>query len=255
MAEGDTIHRLAARLGSALAGSAVAVRAPGRRRPDGIAPIELDGRVLTATESRGKHLLLRFSDGLVLHSHLGMKGSWHLYRDGERWRKPAASAWIAISNGDAEAVNFNGTSMRIVREAELRRDPRLARLGPDVLDPALSDEVAAAALRRAGPEVELGEALLDQTLLAGIGNIFKSEGCFAARIDPWRRLGGLSAEELVSVAGASRSLMLGAAESGRQPKEIHRRAGRPCPVCGTPIRSRGQGDDARITYWCPSCQS
>lgn len=255
MAEGDTIHRLAARLGPALAGSAVAVRAPGRRRPGGIAPSELDGRVLTATESRGKHLLLRFSDGLVLHSHLGMKGSWHLYRDGERWRKPAASAWIAISNGASEAVNFNGTSMRIVREAELRRDPRLARLGPDVLDPTLTDEAAAAALLRAGPQVELGEALLDQTLLAGIGNIFKSEACFAARIDPWRRLGELSTEELESAAGASRSLMLGAAESGRQPQRVHRRAGRPCPACGTPIRSRGQGDDARLTYWCPNCQS
>lgn len=254
MAEGDSILRLARRLDAALGGSEVAVRAPGRRRPDGLAPGRIDGSTLTAVESRGKHLLLRFSGGLVLHSHLGMRGSWALQAPGERWRGPAASAWIAISSGAAEAVNFNGTSMRIVREAELARDPRLARLGSDILEPGLDPREAAAGLRGAGPGTELGDALLDQTLLAGIGNIFKSEGCFAAGLDPWRRIGDLSGAELGRVAAATRELMLAAVESGRQPARVYRRSGRPCPRCRVPIRSRAQGDEARITYWCPGCQ-
>ncbi|MDP9188679.1 MAG: hypothetical protein M3O25_05450 [Actinomycetota bacterium] len=254
MAEGDSILRLARRLDQALVGSAVSVRTPGRRRPDGRAAAELDGLTLVAAESRGKHLLLRFEGGLVLATHLGMKGAWHLYGRGERWRKPAASAWIALSGERAEAVNFNGTSMRIVREAELARDPRLARLGPDILGPDLTSSAAAASLRRAGPGVELGEAMIDQALLAGIGNIFKSEACWAARLDPWRALGGLSDSELESAAATARELMLEAVDSGRRPKRVHRRPGMPCPRCRTPIRSRGQGDSARVTYWCPSCQ-
>ncbi len=100
----------------------------------------------------------------MLHSHLGMRGSWRLYRPGERWRAPAASAWIELATERRTAVNFNGTSMRIVREAELPRDPRLARLGPDLLDPAVTDEAAAGALRAADPQLELGEALLDQSV-------------------------------------------------------------------------------------------
>lgn len=254
MAEGDSILRLALRLDRAMTGDPVSVRTPGRRRPEGLAPARLDGRELTGAESRGKHLLLRFDGGLVLHSHLGMKGAWHLYAPGERWRLPASKAWIELVGPRASAVNFNGTSMRIVREAELARDRRLARLGPDVLGPGLTGEQMVAALRGAGPETELGEALLDQTLLAGIGNIFKSEGCFASKIDPWRTLGELSDSELELVATNTRELMLEATESGRQPKRVHGRARRPCPRCRAPIRSRGQGDDARITYWCECCQ-
>jgi endonuclease VIII len=255
MAEGDSILRLARRLDAVLSGSAVTARSPGRRRPDGLDASELDGRVLEGAESRGKHLLLHFSESLVLHSHLGMRGSWHLYGPGQRWRFPASAAWIELAGERAAAVNFNGSSMRIVREAQLRRDPRLARLGRDVLAPRFSARAAAAALRGGGEEAELGEALLDQTLLAGIGNIFKSEACFAAGLDPWRRLGELSGEELGEVAAAARAMMLGASESGRPPQSVYRRSGRPCPRCGTAIRSRGQGDDARLTYWCPACQA
>ncbi len=254
MAEGDSILRLARRMQASLAGFEVQVSTPGRRRPDGRAASELDGRVLSAAESRGKHLLLRFTDGLVLHSHLGMRGTWHLYRPAERWRFPAASAWIALATGDAVAVNFNGTSMRIVREAELRRDPRLARLGPDLLGPEFVPAEAAAALRRGGPSTELGEALLDQTLVAGVGNIFKSEGCFAAQVDPWRRLGDVTDAELERVAVRTRDLMLASAESGRAPHRVYRNAGKPCPRCGERLVSKAQGDDARATYWCPRCQ-
>jgi endonuclease-8 len=254
MAEGDSILRLARRLDEALAGAVVSVRTPGPRRLQGRPATALEGRTLEGAASRGKHLLLSFSDGLVLHSHLGMHGAWHLYGSGERWRRPAASAWIALSDGRTEAVNFNGTSMRIVRAAELARDPRLARLGVDILGESLALAEAVAALRRAGPQAELGDALLDQTLLAGIGNIFKSEGCFAAAVDPWRPLGSLSDSELERVVAETRELMVAAAASGRQSQRVYRRAGKPCPRCGSRLRSRAQGDSARTTYWCPGCQ-
>jgi endonuclease-8 len=256
VAEGDTILRLARRIGAALGGQALGARTPGRRRPEGLPVSAIDGATLLGAEARGKHLLLRFDGDAVLHSHLGMKGGWHLYRPGERWRKPARSAWLALSSpSGVEAVNFGGSSMRIAPAAQLARDPRLAKLGPDVLADELDSAAAAASLRRAGATAELGEALLDQRLLAGVGNIFKSEGCFEAALSPWVRLGDLSDEQLESAVSATRRLMLEAVESGRQPKRVYRRAGMPCPRCGTRISSRGQGDSARISYWCPACQN
>ena len=254
MAEGDSIRRLAQRVDAALAGSAVTARSPGPRRPEGLAPERLEGTEMLAAESRGKHLLLRFEGDLILHSHLGMRGSWHLYRRGERWRRPAHRAWLALANGEVEAVNFDGSSMRIVPASQLSRDPRLARLGPDILDTEVPVPPIAASLRALGPEGQLGEALLDQTATAGIGNIFKSEGCFAAELDPWRRLGDLADEEIERIVELTRALMIEAVRTGRQPQRIYRRAGRPCPRCGERIRSRPQGDEARVTYWCPGCQ-
>jgi len=254
MAEGDSIRRIAERISAALAGSPVSARTPGRRRPEGRAASELDDRTLQSAESRGKHLLLRFEGGLVLHSHLGMRGSWDLYRRGERWRKPAPRAWIALTGDAVEAVNFDGSSLRLVRAAELARDPRLARLGPDILDPAFTTARGVEALRGAELGAALGEALLDQSAIAGVGNIFKSEGCFAAELDPWRRIDALSDPELARALEATRELMVDAVRSGRRPQRVYRRAGRPCPRCGGRINSRSQGDDARRTYWCPRCQ-
>jgi endonuclease-8 len=255
MAEGDSILRIARRLDDSLSGEQVSIRTPGQRRPAGIAPTRLDGRTLERAESRGKHLLLHFEDDLVLHSHLGMRGSWHIYGEGERWRRPARDAWIAIAGNGSEAVNFGGSTMRIATEAQLRRDPRLARLGPDVLADDFDPAAAVDRMRAVTADIELGEALLGQRLVAGIGNIFKSEGCFAARTDPAQRLRALSDEQLISVLQATRVLMLEAVETGRQPHRVYRAAGRPCPRCGTVIRSRAQGDSARVTYWCPGCQT
>jgi endonuclease VIII len=254
MAEGDSILRIARRIDERLAGSAVSVRTPGRRRPAGLAAKEIDGRVLERAESRGKHLLLHFDGELALHSHLGMRGSWELYASGERWRRPRSQAWIALSGSGTEAVNFGGSVMRISTEAGLRRDPRLGRLGPDLLADDF-DPAAATERLRSRPELELGTALLGQRLVAGIGNIFKSEGCFAARLDPARPVGSLSEEEIAGVLAATRELMLEAVRTGRQPGRVYRRAGRPCPRCGTKIAARAQGDSARTTYWCPGCQA
>ena len=253
MAEGDTILRLARRLNPALAGQAIAVRAPGPRRPAGLPIAEIDGHRLERVESRGKHLLFHF-DGAVLHSHLGMKGSWQLYERGERWRRPASQAWIALAGEGAEAVNFGGSTMRIATEAQLGRDPKLGRLGPDLLADDFDPAAAVPRLRSRGTELRLGEALLGQRLVAGIGNIFRSEGCFEARLDPTAPVGALNDDQLADVLEATRKLMLDAVETGRQPSRVYRKSGRPCPRCGTPISSRAQGDSARVTYWCPSCQ-
>lgn len=255
MAEGDSILRIARRMEGTVVGDPVSVRTPGRRRPEGLAPSALDGLVLERAESRGKHLLLHFEDDLMLHSHLGMHGGWHVYARGQRWRRPASQAWIALSTERAEAVNFGGSFMRIGRRGRLLREPRLVRLGPDILAEDFDSATAIARMRGTNPQIELGAALLGQRLVAGIGNIFKSEGCWVARVDPNRRLEGVSDSELEEVLIATRELMLEAVESGRQPKQVYRRPGLPCPRCGTRIRSRAQGDAARTTYWCPRCQT
>ena len=255
MAEGDSILRVARRMDGMLVGKTLAVRTPGQRRPAGLPAGELNGRELKGVESRGKHLLLHFEGALALHSHLGMRGSWQLYRAGERWRRPAHQVWIVLSAEEGEAVNFGGSTMRIAREAQLLRDPRLARLGPDLLGDDFDPGAVVDRMRAIAPEIELGQALLGQRLVAGIGNIFKSEGCFAASLDPNRPLPSLADDDLITVLEETRTLMLEAADTGRQPACVYRKAGRPCPRCGTTILSRAQGESARTTYWCPGCQS
>jgi len=250
VAEGDTILRLARRLDAAFAGEELAVSTPSPRgRAAGVQ--RLDGATLESAEARGKHLLLHFGP-LVLHSHLGMSGGWHVYPLGAAWRRPRSSAWAVLSGRDHEAVQFGGPTLRLLTAERLRRDPQLSGLGPDVLASDF-DPGAVAAAMRADPTRTIGDALLDQRLLAGVGNIFKSEACFAARVDPWRPLGELSDDELRAVLGAAQEQMQEAVESGRKTFAVYRRRG-PCPLCGGPISSRGQGDANRTTYWCPHCQ-
>jgi endonuclease-8 len=251
MAEGDTIVRAARRIEAAIGGEAVAASAPNPRgRAAGIE--RLDGRRLERVSTHGKHLLLGFGD-LVLHSHLGMSGGWHVYRRGGSWRRSRSSAWALLAGEENEVVQFGGPTLRLLPAARVRRDPQIARLGPDILAPDFDPAPVAAALR-ANPSREVGEALLDQTLVAGIGNIFKSEACFAARVDPWRRLGDMSEEELSAVLAAAREQMLDAVAKGERHRfAIYRHRG-PCSRCGGRVSSRGQGDANRTTYWCPSCQ-
>ena len=183
---------------------------------------------------------------------MGMNGSWHVYPRGARWRKPLRSAWAVLAAERLEAVQFGGPTLRLLTASRAARDPQLARLGPDILAGEFDPAAVIAALR-ADPARGLGDALLDQTLVAGIGNIFKSEACFAARLDPWRPLGDLSDEELRAVLAAAREQMLAAVASGRHTYAVYR-ARRPCPSCGGRVHSRGQGDANRTTYWCPRCQ-
>jgi endonuclease-8 len=156
---------------------------------------------------------------------------------------------------DAAAVQLDGSHLTLRTVAEIRSDPRLRGLGPDVLAPDFDAPTGVAALRGTDQARQLGEALVDQRVVSGIGNIYKSEGCWSARIDPWRPLSDLSDDELRRLVIETAALMRYGVEAGRTPRSIYRRAGRPCPRCGARIEARGQGDANRRTYWCVSCQS
>jgi endonuclease-8 len=253
--EGDAIHRAAATLAEALAGRRLRdAEAPNPRSGLGDRVATLRGRTLERAEARGKHLLLHFDGGLVLHSHLGTNGSWQVYERRARWRRPRGAAWLVLSTGSRHAVEFGGSTLELLDEATLARHPRLSRLGPDILDPGFDARRGAAALRAAGPGRQLGDALLDQGLVAGIGNVFKREGCFAAEIDPWRPIGELGDDELIRVVAETSALMRAGVEGRRPERRVYRRAKLPCPRCGAPLRARGQGDANRTTYWCGRCQ-
>ena len=255
MAEGDTIHRAAARLREALEGRHVReAETPNPRSGLGPRAGAMKGRRVESVEARGKNLLVHFDGDLVLHSHMGMNGSWHVYPLRGRWRRPRGAAWLVLATKSSQAVQFGGPTLALMREAELARHPRLARLGPDVLADDFDVETGVRALRGAELSRELGDALLDQRLVCGVGNLFKSEGCFAAEIDPWRAVGELDEEELARVVAETERLMRAGLEGRRAAPSVYRRAKLPCPRCGAPLRARRQGDDARSTYWCGRCQ-
>ena len=252
MPEGDTILRVKHRLDAAITGQAVTVRAPNPRgRAAGVE--SLDGAVLERVDTHGKHLMLTFGNR-VLHSHLGMSGGWHIYRHGERWRRSRAGAWVVLSGELREAVQFGGPTLRLLPIRRLALDPQLARLGPDLLAPGFDAERTAARFRGTDQRQTLGEALLDQHLVAGIGNIFKSEACFAARISPWRLLDQVTDDELETVLLCARQQMLDAVTRGRKTFSVYNHRG-PCVVCRGRILSRGQGDANRTSWWCGRCQS
>ena len=253
MPEGDTIHRTARRMETALGGrEMVLADAPNPRSPIHGRAAELQGRVLERAEARGKHLLAHFSDGLALHSHLGMNGRWRIRADG---RAPYGKPWLVLSSGRGVAAQSGGQILRLVSESRLRNDPVLARLGPDPLAPGFDLEAAAARLRSAGGRLEIGEALLDQSLVAGIGNAIRNGGLWAARISPWRRVGDLDPAEVERALHHCRRIMEIAVERGRRPESIYRAERRGCPRCGGPVSVRGQGDANRTSYWCPTCQT
>jgi endonuclease-8 len=243
MPEGDTLHRAARRL-QVLVGERVAVETPHPRAASMLAAERLDGRRLEAVEAVGKNLLLSFEGGLVLRSHLRMSGRWQvLERGAEKHGRP----WLVLSGAEREAVLWNGPVLELTARGT-------RRLGPDILaDPP--DFAGMLARLRAGHQGrELGDALLDQRLVAGIGNVWKAESLWRVELSPWLRLDQVSDDELERVLGEAARLMRAALDGGRGNRAVYKRAGRPCPRCGTPIRSRGQGDDNRTAYWCPGCQ-
>ena len=227
MPEGDALHSAARRL-QVLVGEKLEVETPHpRARLTGVAH-RLDGRRLEKVEAVGKNLLFRFEEGIVLRSHLRMKGRWSVYpRNGQSTRH--GTPWLVLRGESAEGVLWHG--------------------------PILELERMLANMRSADQRLAVGEALLDQRLVAGIGNLWRAEALWRARASPWRRLGGLSDEELRSVLDEAAGLMRRSLDSGLRQRAVYRQAGRPCPRCGTPVESRGQGDANRIAYWCPSCQA
>ncbi len=243
MPEGDALHRAARRL-QALVGQRVAVETPNPRGAAAVSAERLDGRRLESVEAIGKNLLLRFEGELVLRSHLRMNGRWQVVERGaDRHGKP----WLVLRGADREALLWNGPVLELTGRGT-------RPLGPDILaqPPHLAGMITN--LRREHQRRELGDALLDQRLVAGIGNVWKAESLWWAELSPWLRLDEVTDEELERVLAEAARLMRVALDSPGGKRAAYRRAGRPCLRCGTPIRSRGQGDDNRTAYWCPGCQ-
>jgi endonuclease-8 len=241
--EGDALHRAAARL-RVLEGEVVAVETPHPRAAVLRLAERLDGRRLERVQAVGKNLVLGFEGGLVLRSHLRVRGRWRVQAAGT---EPFGTPWLVLRGRERQAVLWNGPVLELTRG----RSPAVARLGPDVMaDPPDLDGMLGR-LRAADQGREVGDALLDQRLVAGVGNMWKAEALFEAEVSPWVRLGELADEELRELLRAAATLMQG--PRGRH--RVYRRAGRPCPRCGTLVRSYPQGDAARMAYWCPGCQA
>jgi endonuclease-8 len=258
MPEGDTIHYAANRIRAVLAGHVPdALATPHPRFTHARWPERLAGRAVTAVDAHGKHLFLRFEGDLTIHSHLRMTGTWRVLESDPRRPRPSRAAWLVVRRGEREVVQLNGPVLELMTESRIRFDQRLARLGPDILAPDFDDERFLRRLREDDPSRPIGDALIDQRTIAGIGNLWKVEGCFEARIDPWRPAGEVSDAEALAIVAACRPRMQQSAADGNQRRfrRIYGRAGSPCPRCGAPIRERGQWDDNRATFWCESCQT
>jgi endonuclease-8 len=252
--EGDTIHYAANRIRPVLEGRVPDVIAtPHPRFGRDRWPERLRGRAVRSVDARGKHLFLRFEGGLTIHSHLRMSGKWRVRQ--QPW-EPPRNAWLLIARAEHVVAQINGPVLELMTDSRTRFDRRLAMLGPDILAPELDEEAFLRRLRADDPTRPIGDALIDQRIIAGIGNLWKIEGCWLARIDPWRRTGDVSDAEALAIVHATRPRMQQSARDGMQDrfKVIYGTAGRPCPRCGELVRATGQGDDNRTTYWCPRCQ-
>ena len=175
----------------------------------------------------------------------------------DRWRRSPRRAWLVLRHGDGEVVQFDGPVLELMTTSRTRLDQRIAGLGPDIIKPDFDQDEVLRRLRHDDPTRPIGDALLDQRTIAGIGNLWKVEGCFAAGIDPWRPVREVSDEEVLRIIHGIRPLMQESARHGMQDayRVIYGKHGRPCPRCGTAIAQRGQGDDNRTTFWCPGCQT
>jgi endonuclease-8 len=244
MPEGDALHRAAHRL-QPLVGERLEVEAQHpRARVKGIAE-RIDGRRLESVEAHGKNLLLRFEGGVVLRSHLRLSGRWSLRPRGEERR---GTPWLVLRGSQAEGVLWNGPVLELESRA-------VRRLGPDILAAEPDVDAMLERLRQVEGSAWLGETLQDQRVVAGIGNMWLAETLWEARLSPWRRLREVTEEERRLALETAARLMRAALDGGRRRgHNAYRRVGRPCPRCRTPIRSRGQGEANRMTYWCPTCQ-
>jgi endonuclease VIII len=241
--EGDALHRAARRL-QPLVGETLEVETPHpRAAATGVAE-RLDGRRLESVEAIGKNLILRFEGGLVLRSHLRMTGRWTIR---ERGAPSRGRPWLVLRGAAREAALWGGPVLELNARAA-------RRLGPDILARPPDFDRMLAGLRRADQGRAVGDALLDQRLVAGIGNVWKAESLWRSRVSPWRPLAEVTDEELRTVLGEAARLMRRSVDGGQVERAVYRAAGRPCPRCSTPIESRGQGDDNRTAYWCPTCQ-
>ncbi len=261
MPEGDTLHRTAYTLDRVL-GRQTLTRV--RSSVPEIAQAELTGHVVEEVTALGKNLLVRFDDGRVLHTHLKMRGSWHVYRHGERWQRPEHQARVVLEVADALAVCFAAPTVRLLAAHAAAADPYLVGLGPDLI-PDDFDEAAAIAGLAALGELPVGVAVMTQTALAGIGNIYKSETLFLCKINPFLAIGELASADLTRIVRTARELLRKNSRPGSTQRTttnaagvgqywVYKRSGDGCRVCGTTVRMQRQGELHRSTYYCPACQ-
>ncbi|MBM7775815.1 endonuclease-8 [Actinokineospora baliensis] len=258
MPEGDTVYRTAAMLSAALVPR---VLTGGELRHPRLSTVELRGRAVLGTRTAGKHLFLRFSENLSFRSHLAMDGVWQVAAPRARWRRPAHQARAVLVTEDVQAIGFLLQEMDLVATTD--EDRLIAHLGPDLLDPHWGPEHAAEAVARltGDPTREIGVALLDQRVMAGVGNVYKAEVCFVLGVSPWTLVSDVDVERAVAV---SRDLLdrnkmsadrvtTGDMRRGRQ-LWVYGRRTTPCLVCGGKVVAGTQGLDARVAYFCPVCQ-
>lgn len=240
MPEGDTIFRTAQTLHRALAGKVVT-------RFETVLPklerVTIKGRTIERVVAAGKHLIIEFEGGVHLHTHMRMNGSWHIYRVGQRWRRPRSDMRLVIETADYVAVGFN------VPVADFDAVPEI---GPDLLGANFDAAEALRRVKQQGGE-EIANVLLNQRVMAGVGNIWKSEALFRSGIDPFTKVRDLDDATLARVIANARKLLKASAAS-RVERMVYSRGGQPCRRCGTRVASRAQGPDVRLTYWCPKCQ-
>jgi endonuclease-8 len=272
MPEGDTIFRTARTLHTYMAGHLVTRFEsvfPALNRVADDRPIV--GRTIEAVSARGKHLLMTFSGDLVLRTHMRMNGSWHIYPAVARWHRPARDMRVLVCTADACGVGFNIPVAELLTGRELDRHQVLQSLGPDLLTDSFDRDEALRRMRNQSG-VPIAEVLLDQRVMAGVGNVFKSEVLFVAGVHPFAGVDSLTDTELVRILNTAReqlaanvmnSSRMRTLSSGRRttrslnPAEnlwVYSRGGKPCRRCGARILSKKTGLDARLTYWCPACQ-
>ena len=274
MPEGDTIFRAARTLHKALAGQVVTgfeTVLPKLSRIDVDTPIA--GRTIVGVNAKGKWMSMQFSGGLTLLTHMLMNGSWHIYRPGEKWQRPAIDMRIVVKTENIWAVAFKVPVAEFHTDDTLRRRQGFRTLGQDVLAADFQPETSIENLR-AHSDLQVGVALLNQSIVAGLGNVFKSEVCFACGINPFRRVEGLRSDQLGCLVETARKFVLanvteasgdrittytgmrrttGSANTEER-LWVYGRREEPCRKCGTPIEAHKQGEDARTTFWCPKCQ-
>jgi endonuclease-8 len=278
MPEGDTIYRAARALQRAIGGKVVTGFETGLAKlARGNDDAPLMGRTVEKVESRGKWLLIYFSGDLILVTHMLMSGSWHLYRIGERWRMGRGRMRVVIRTEDWEVVAFNVPIAEFFTARSLERGSQVPKLGPDIL--AGEFTVAGgverlAAYGRENPDAEIGVVLLNQRVLAGLGNVYKSEVAFAAGVNPFRKMRSITAKEMLAMVDFAQRYMKANVADGKgdgivtyagnrrtthamnreERLWVYRRQGQECRRCGAEVMMRKQGEQARSTYWCPVCQ-
>ena len=266
MPEGDTLARIATVLAPALTGRRITA---GRGRPGGAQLQRLVGSTVESVEARGKHLLIAFSTGLTLHTHLGLHGSWHRYRSGEPWRRAASRAVAVLETDHSVAVCFDAPTVELMDTRAVAIHPALRSLGSDTATIDFDVDAALARLRHESrAQMAVGDALLDQQAVAGFGNVYRSELCFLERIDPFAPVSAVSDAKLRAMLERGAGLIKANSAGGARVTTpagtpgnlyVYGRTGRPCHRCRTRIQSRvtraREGSNPRRVYWCPACQT